>query len=399
MPTTAERLEFNPYSWDFHEDPFPTYQRLRDEAPAYHNPDLGFWALSRYSDVLAALHDHETYCSRHGITLEERSPLPMMITMDPPEHTKNRRLISRAFTPRRVAGLEPRVRELANHYLDEICEQGECDLIRDFSGRLPMDVISEMLGIPPSDRQELRRQTDLMLLREHGKPEVTAEGDRAAQQLFEYLLSDVRNKRRNPGDDLVSGLLEAEIDGERLTDVELVAFCFLLMIAGNETTTKLIGNTLYWLTRFPGERRKLIDDPDVIPNAVEEVLRYEGSTQLMARTLTRDVTLHGQSMREGTRVLLLLGSANRDERVWGDDAERFDVGRKHPVQHLGFGHGIHVCLGAPLARLEMKVVLEEIHRRIPDYQVDLDRCSRMHSGNVRGYESMPMTFTPAPRMG
>jgi hypothetical protein len=233
-----------------------------------------------------------------------------------------------------------------------------------------------------------------MLEREHGRPEITPAGEQAGLALFEYFLEDVRRKRAEPGDDLTSNLLGTEVDGEGLNDIEVVAFCFLLIIAGNETTTKLIGNTLYWLTRFRSERQKLIDDPGLTADAVEEALRYEGSTQLMARTLTRDVDLHGRTMAEGSKVLLLLGSANRDERVWGDDAHVFDIGRQHPVQHLSFGHGIHVCLGAALARLEMRVSLEEIHRRLPDYEVDLGACRRMHAGNVRGYDSVPMTFTP-----
>lgn len=348
--------------------------------------------------MLGALHDPETYCSRHGITLEERSPLPMMITMDPPEHTKMRRLISRAFTPRRVAELEPHIRELATRYIDAFIERGECDLIGDYGAKLPMDVISRMLGVPDRDRDQLREWTDRLIERDHGRPELTEAGDEAGARLFEYFLADVRAKRQQPDDDLTSTLLSVESDGERLDDIEVVAFCFLLIIAGNETTTKLIGNTLYWLTRFPEQRRRILDDPGTIPAAIEESLRYEGSTQLMARTLTRDVELHGERMEEGTKVLLLLGSANRDERVWGDDADMFDIDREHPVQHLSFGHGIHVCLGAALARLEMRVSLEEIHRRLPDYEIDHERCERIHSGNVRGYQSVPLRFSAGQRV-
>jgi cytochrome P450 len=393
---TIEPVEFNPYAWDFHEDPFTIYRRLRDEAPAYHHPDLDFWALSRYDDVLAALHDTDTYCSRHGITLEARSPLPMIITMDPPEHTKMRRLVSRAFTPKRMADLEDHIRSLSTGYLDEmavrLADTGSCDLIEDYAGKLPMDVISKMLGVPDSDQGVLREWTDLMLVREEGVPDITPEGEAAGGRLFEYFLDHVRTTRAAgaPGDDLTSALIRAESDGLRLNDIEVVAFGFLLIIAGNETTTKLLGNALYWLTRFPGERQRLLDDPSLIADAVEEVLRYEGSTQLMARTLTRDVEIHGQRMEEGKRVLLLLGSGNRDERVW-PDPDRFDITRDRSVQHLSFGHGVHVCLGAALARLEMRVSLEEIHRRFPGYQVDVDNCVRIHSGNVRGYSSVPMT--------
>lgn len=389
MPGTTA-VDFNPYAHEFHDDPFPFYRRLRDEAPAYNNPELGFWALSRYDDVIAGLHDWETYTSTEGITLEPKSPLPMMITMDPPDHTKMRRLISRVFTPRRVAEMEPHVRALANQYIDRFADRGEADLISDYSALLPMDVISQMLDVPPDDQAMLREWTDLMLHREPGQPDVPPEGQEAGYKVFDYFLADVKRKRAQPGDDLLSGLLDADVEGGQLDDIDVVGFAFLLIIAGNETTTKLLGNSLYWLTRFPSEKQKLLDDSGLIPDAVEETLRYEGSTQLMARTATRDVALHGEVISEGSRVLLLLGSANRDERFW-DDADRFDVSREK-LSHLAFGHGIHVCLGAALARLEMKVSLEEIHRRLPAYEIDHDACERIHSGNVRGYSRMPMTF-------
>jgi cytochrome P450 len=396
MATTDQTpaVEYNPYAHETHDDPFPLYRRLRDDAPAYRNDDLGFWALSRYDDVIEALHDWETYTSSEGITLEPRSPLPMIITMDPPLHTKMRRLVSRAFTPRRVAALEPDIRRLTTSYLDEVTPNGTCDLIVDFSARLPMAVIATMLGVPDADRSELSELTDLMLHRDTGVPDMTPEGEAAGARVFQHFLDDVAAKRKSPGDDLTSSLLDVEIDGERLTDIDIVAFCFLLIIAGNETTTKLIGNAVNWLSVNPDQRRLIVDDPDLIPEAVEETLRYDGSTQLMARTLTRDVDKHGHTMGSGEKVLVLLGSANRDERFW-DRADDFDIRRDHK-QHLAFGHGLHVCLGAALARLEMRVSLEEIHRRIPDYVVDADGLVRMHSGNVRGYAQMPITFTPAP---
>jgi cytochrome P450 len=389
MPDLAA-IDFNPYAHDFHDDPFPFYRRLRDEAPLYHNADLGFWALSRYDDVIEGLHDWETYTSTEGITLEPKSQLPMMITMDPPAHTKMRRLISRVFTPRRVAGMEAEIRALSAKYLDRFAGAGEADLIADYGALLPMDVISQMLGVPDGDQNTLREWTDLLIHREEGVPDTTPDGEAAGLEIFNYFLADVRAKKNNPGDDLLSGLLDAEVDGERLNEIEIVGFAFLLIIAGNETTTKLIGNSLFWLSTFPSEKQKLLDDPSRVPDAVEETLRYEGSTQLMARTATRDVELHGGTIEAGSRVLLLLGSANRDERFW-DEPDRFDIDRDK-LQHLAFGHGIHVCLGAALARLEMKVSLEEIHKRLPGYEVDRDRCERIHSGNVRGYSRVPITF-------
>jgi cytochrome P450 len=395
MATTDQTpsVDYNPYAHEVHHDPFPVYRQLRDRAPAYHNEALDFWALSRYDDVIDALHDWETFTSSEGITLEPRSPLPMIITMDPPLHTKMRRLVSRAFTPRRVADLEPHIRDMSTKYLDRFVDRGECDLIGEFSAKLPMDVISQMLGVPDDDQDMLREWTDLMLHREPGLPDITPEGEQAGARIFEYFLDDVRAKRKAPGDDLTSSLLEVEVDGERLTDVDIVAFCFLLIIAGNETTTKLIGNAIHWLSRNPDQRQLLLDDPALTPDAVEETLRYDGSTQLMARTTTRDIEKHGQVIDAGSKVLLLLGSANRDERFW-DDADAFEI-RRDKKQHLALGHGIHVCLGAALARLEMRVSLEEIHRRIPDYEVEYDGLERMHSGNVRGYSRMPLRFTPA----
>jgi cytochrome P450 len=394
--TRGTALEFNPYSYEFHEDPFPVYRRLRDEAPAYFNERLGFWALSRYDDVLAALHDPATYCSAHGITLEPSPPLPMVLTTDPPAHTAMRRLVSRAFTPRRIADLEPTIRALSTRYIDDFVERGDADLIADYAAKLPMDVISRMLGVPHGDDDELRAWTNALIDREEGEPAVTPAGIEAFAKLHAYFTAHVERLEATPGDDLASLLVVAEPNGERLTDDELVGFCFLLIIAGNETTTKLLGNALLALQRNPDVKRRLVDEPAAIPDAIEETLRYDGSTQLMARTLTRDVELHGERMGDGTKVLLLLGSANRDERVFaGPDTFRLD--RPREVQHVGFGHGIHVCLGAALARLEMRVSLEELLRRLPDYEIDEAGLERVHNGNVRGYSRAPMTFTPGPR--
>lgn len=385
-------VRFNPYSYEFHDDPFPVYRQLRDEAPCYHDEELGFWALSRYADVLAALHDPETYCSRFGITLEEGNPLPMMLTTDPPDHTALRRMVSRAFTPRRIADLEPSIRSLSTRYLDELRDRGSCDLIGDYAALLPMDVISKLIGVPDGDQEQLRKWSDALLHREEGDKDVTPAGIEAAYHLFKYFTAFVAEKRRDPeGDDLAAALVAIEAEGERLTEEQVVGFLFLLIIAGNETTTKLLGNCLLALQRFPSERAKVLADPARIPDAVEEILRYEGSTQAMARTLTRDVDLHGCAMPAGDKVLLLLGSGNRDERVW-DRPDVYDIDRAWPTHHLAFGHGIHVCLGAALARLEMRVSLEEFFGRHPGYEIDETALVRVHSGNVRGYSSMRVSL-------
>jgi hypothetical protein len=385
-------VRFNPYSYDFHEDPFPTYRALRDDAPCYHDAALGFWALSRYDDVVGALHDPATYCSRHGITLERGNPLPMLLTTDPPEHTRLRRLVSRAFTPRRVAEMEPAIRALSARYLDMLDGRTHIDLVGDYAALLPMDVISKLLGVPDDDQRQLREWSDALLHRAEGIPDVTPDGVEAATQLYKYFSAFVADRREHPGgDDFTAALMAAEPDGEALTDEQVVGFCFLLIIAGNETTTKLLGNCLLALQRFPSERAKVVADRSRIPDAVEEILRFEGSTQLMARTLTGDVELHGERMREGGKVLLLLGSANRDERVW-ERPDVFDLDRPWPTHHVGFGHGIHVCLGAALARLEMRVSLEEFLARAPGFEIDESGLERVHSGNVRGYSRMPVAL-------
>jgi cytochrome P450 len=384
---------FNPYSYEFHENPFPVYRSLRDDAPAYYNEELKFWALSRYDDVLRALHDPDVFCSRYGITLEDGNPLPMMLTTDPPDHTALRRLVSRAFTPRRIADLEPNIRKLSTEYLDALDGRTEADLIGDYAALLPMDVISTLLGVPAGDQNMLRSWSDALLHREEGIAEVTPAGIEAATNLFKYFGAFLADKRANPGaaDDLAEALNAAEYEGDRLRDDQIVGFLFLLIIAGNETTTKLLGNCLLALQRFPGERAKVQGDLGRVPAAIEEILRYEGSTQAMARTLTADVDLHGQRMPVGDKVLLLLGSGNRDERVW-DRPDVYDIDRNWPTHHLAFGHGIHVCLGAALARLEMKVSLEEFLTRYPRYEIDETRLVRVHSGNVRGYAHAPIVL-------
>jgi len=390
---------FNPYSHAFHDDPFPFYRDLRDHAPCYHNADLNFWAISRYDDVLAALHDPDTYCSRYGITLEQDNSLPMLLTTDPPAHTDLRRLVSRAFTPRRVTDLEPEVRRLATEFLRELVAKNDGDLIADYAARLPMDVIARMLGVPAADEEQLRDWTNALLDREEGVPDVTPAGYDAAANLFKYFNEFVAERRAavaagSAPDDLTTALCQGEIgSGESLRDDQVVGFLFLLIIAGNETTTKLLANCLLALQRNPSERAKVTTGPARIPDAVEEILRYEGSTQFMARTLTRATELYGERMPEGVKVLLLLGSANRDERVW-DRPDVFDIDRPKTVQHVGFGHGIHVCLGAALARLEMRVSLEEIFRVMPDYEIDEAHCTRVHSGNVRGWAAVPIRCAP-----
>jgi len=381
-------VQFSPYAYDIHENPYPTYKRLRDEAPAYHNAELGFWALSRFADVFDAMQDWQTFSSAAGVSLEKSTAMtpPMIIAMDPPRQVRLRRLISLAFTPRRIAMLEPKVRDLTVEYLAPLVERREFDLIQDLAAKVPMDVISTMLGVPRSDQDLVRGWADVLLHREANRAEIPAAGIEGAKSLAGYFASKLAERRRQPSDDMISDLIEAEIDGERLADGEIVGFCFLLAIAGNETTTKMIGNSIYWLTRNPDQRRLIVDDPSLIPGAVEEVTRYDNSTQMLARVLTRDLAVHGCKLPTGDRVLLLLGAANRDEREF-PEPDSFNVRRKIE-RTVAFGHGVHVCLGASLARLEGRVVLEEIHARMPEYEIDEASLERVHSANVRGYASM-----------
>jgi cytochrome P450 len=391
-------IEFNPYAYAVHEDPYPTYRALRDRAPAYRNDALGFWALSRYADVVAAFKDPLTFSNAEGVSLErssqaQASATASFLAMDPPRHDQMRALVSRGFTPRRVADLEHRIRELTDGYVDRFAGAGRCDLIQDLAGRLPMAVVSELLGIREEDRDRLRTLADTVVHREDGKAEIPPAAMQASQQMMLYFRDLVAERSRTPGGDLVSALLASELDGVRLAVPEVMAFLFLMVIAGNETTTKLIGNAVYWLWRHPEERERVRRDPGLIANWVEETLRYDGSTQMLARAVTRDVELHGQRLRAGDRLLLLVGAANRDERVFADP-DRFDILRD-TSQHLAFGKGTHFCLGASLARLETRIALEAIQRRLPDFELDAAGLVRVHSPNVRGFAAMPMHFRAA----
>ncbi len=388
MPDTVVR--FDPYSYEHHEDPYPTYRRLRDEAPAYLDPGHGFWALSRHDDVRAAIDDWPTFSSSGGITLERRTQdvEPMLIEMDPPRHTELRSLVSRAFTPRRVADLEGPIRDLSRELAGAFTPGARVDVIEDFAGKLPMAVISVMLGVPREDQDELRQWSDAMLHREEGSAELTPAGIEGATLLYGYFDRVIAERRRAPSDDLVSALVSAEEETRSLSPSEVLGFCFLLLIAGNETTTKLLGNAIYWLEAFPDQRARLLADPSLIPAAVEETLRFDTSTQALARVLTRDVELHGTMLPAGHKGLLLFGSANRDERRW-DEPDRFDIDR-NPAGHLAFGHGIHHCLGAPLARLESRVALEVLLPVLGEYDVHRADAERVHSGNVRGFSRLPI---------
>jgi hypothetical protein len=389
-------VAYDPYAYEVHEDPYPVYRALRAEAPVYRNEALGFVALSRHADVLAAFKDTETFSSRCGVSLDrdafhENARATMsFLAMDAPRHTRMRALVSRGFTPRRVAELEPRVRALAAEHLGAVAGAGRCDFIRDFAGKLPMDVISELLGVPEEDRAQLRTWADLVVHRDEGVQGMPPAATGAALRMLQYFNAMLADRRERPRDDLTGALLHAEIDGDRLSDREIIGFLFLMIVAGNETTTKLLGNALYWLSRNPEERRRVEADAGLVPAWVEETLRYDNSTQALARILARDVELHGQKLREGEKIVLLVGSGNRDERAF-PEPDRFDLGRD-TTRSLAFGQGAHFCLGAALARLEGRIALEETLRRLPGFEVEPEGLVRVHSVNVRGFAAMPIRW-------
>jgi len=393
VSTQAVPVHYDPFSYEMHENPYPVYARLRDEAPAYFNETHGFWALSRYDDVRAALLDNDTYCSGQGFTLEDIGDfaLPMMLGMDPPDHTRLRATVNRALTPRRVAELEGAVRDLARALIARFAAAGQGDIIVEFAALLPMAVISRMLRVPDTDQDELRRLSDEMVHREDGTKGVPERGKAAAGQIYGYFERLLAERDDRDADDLLTLLLAAERRGE-ISHVEILGFCFLLIIAGNETTTKLIGNMAYQLSRHPQQRSRIAADRKLVASAIEEVLRFDPSTHMMARTLTRDVALHGRTMQKGRKVALILAAANRDPRHWRD-ADTFDVSRD-ASDHLAFGFGIHHCLGAALARLEARVAFEEVFTMLPDFVVEETGLERMHSGNVRGFSRLPIRFSP-----
>ncbi|MDX6284882.1 MAG: hypothetical protein QOG53_367 [Frankiales bacterium] len=399
MTATASGIEpfLDPYDYRFHEDPYPFYAVLREQAPVYRNDERGFWALSRHADVMAAFRDADRFSSGDGVSLDPAASGPhasrMMsfLAMDQPRHGRMRALVSRGFTPRRVAMLEDRIREMTRAHLTPALEKGSFDFIDDLAGKVPMDVISELLGVPEADRAELRRLADIVVHREEGVLDVPQAAAEASLELVTYYVDLVASRRKSPRDDLTSALLEVEIDGERLTEEELVGFLFLMVVAGNETTTKLLGHAWYWAWKFPEQRVKPFGDPTRVNDWVEETLRYDASTQILARTVSVDVELHDVTMHPGDRLLLLLGSANRDPRVF-PEPDTFDLDRD-TSELASFGSGRHFCLGASLARLETRIVLDELVARVADYNIDESGARRVHSVNVRGFATLPTEVT------
>ncbi|WP_235738610.1 cytochrome P450 [Nocardioides alcanivorans] len=390
-------LVLDPYDYAFQADPYPVYARLREHEPLHHNPAHDLWAITRHADVSAALRDDTRFSNAMGVSLDVSAWRPdaykvmSFLAMDAPRQTRLRKLVSRGFTPRRVQELTPRIEQLTHHYLDRSLD-GELDWITDVAGRLPMDVISEMMGVPEADRDEIRRLADLVVHREEGVLDVPVAGMEASLHLVAYYAEMVTERRVRPTDDLTSALCQAEIDGDKLDDDEIIAFLFLMVVAGNETTTKLLGNAVFHLTQRPDQFAQVFEPgADLVNVWIEETLRHDTSSQMVARHLLQDYRLGDVVAPAGSKVMIVLGSANRDERVFTEPAV-YDIHRDKDelTQLVSFGGGRHYCLGANLARLEARIVLRELVRRVRHLEVEHEQCVRVHSTNVRGFASVPM---------
>jgi cytochrome P450 len=386
----------DPYDYDFHEDPYPYYKRLRDEAPLYHNEHRNFWALSRHKDVVAGFRNSVTLSNKHGVALDpisrndEAHRVMSFLALDDPGHLRLRTLVSKGFTPRRIRELEGRVTEIAHQHLDAALQNSSFDYVDEFAGKLPMDVISELMGVPEPDRAQVRAWADGVMHRDEGVNDVPPAAVEASINLIVYYQAMVAERRKKLTDDLTSALLEAEIDGDRLTDDEILGFMFLMVIAGNETTTKLLANAAYWGAKFPDQLTPVYDDLGRVPLWVEETLRYDTSSQILARTVSGEVMLHDTTIPDGDILLLLPGSAHRDERVF-ENPDDYVIGREIGSKLMSFGSGAHFCLGAHLARMEARVALTELFKRIRGYEVDEANAVRVHSSNVRGFAHLPIT--------
>jgi len=388
-------VELNPFSHEFHEDPYPVYRWLRDHDPVYRHPD-GWYAWSRHEDVLWGSQQPTLLSSAEGTTLEQIDTSvipPMIIFMDPPRHDRQRRLVSRAFTPRAINELEPFVRDLAGRFLDRLAEQGGGDFVEDFSALLPSNVIMELIGVPEADRDRLRTVIDATLERTEEPPYIPEHAFVAMVEMHEYWAGLLAEKRARPDDRMLSRLLEAEVVGDdgvatRLTDDEVLGFCQLIGSAGTETVTKLLANAVVLFQRNPDQWRAVLADRSTIPGAVEETLRYWAPSQYQGRVSHLDSEWHGVTLPAGQPVFLITGAANRDEREY-DHPDVFDIDREIGLS-IGLGHGIHSCLGAALARLESRMAIEEWARRFPVFEVEEARCERVNMSNVAGYSKVPV---------
>ena len=386
-------VAYNPYAPENVLDPYPTFRRLRDEAPVYHNAEMNFWTLSRYDDVCAAHRDAKRFVSGEGITIEgSEKGMPLLILRDPPDHNWHKGLVSRVFTPARMAALEPFVRKTAVALLDVLDGRDEVDFVHDFTVELPLSVICELIDIPLENRRELHERANAPLLRGE---DLDPDGARTAQiEQHQFFHGLAAARRANPRDDAITLLINTEVKDDaggtrRLSDFEIATHFAELATAGHETVAKALASGLIALHHFPDQRARLQADPSLIPAAVEELLRYDPPSQMQGRTTSEDVTLHGVTIPAGSRTMLLTASAPRDERAFAD-ADRYEIGRNMDQRSIYFGYGIHKCLGIHLARLEMRIALEELFGRYPNYAVDPSRARRPTLSMLRGVANLPM---------
>ncbi len=380
-------------------DPHPHFTWMRANAPVYFDENSGVWGITRYADLKAISADPKTFSNAGGIR-PDNDPIPMMIDMDDPDHLRRRKLVNKGFTPRRVRDSEDRIRLVCDSIIDNVCEKGSADLVRDIAAPLPMVMIGDALGVAPEDRDELLRWSDDMVSALSGSSSSEEALTRAMNAFIgygEYCSGVIAERRANPGtDDLMGILVDAEVDGERLDDLELIHESLLILIGGDETTRHVISGGMKELINHPDQQAKLVADPSLMTGAVEEMLRWVSPIRNMARTVTRDIEFGGQPLQQGQKLLLLYPSANRDEAVF-DDPFRFDIERT-PNDHVAFGFGTHFCMGASLARLEISVMIDRLVTRLPDLTLAGDTPLRP-ANFVSGYESMPVTFTPTASVG
>jgi cytochrome P450 len=393
--STDSQVRFDPYDVGLIADPYPMFARLREEAPLYYNAEYDFYAVSRYADVSKALVDHETFSSARGAILELiranlEIPSGMLIFEDPPIHDVHRKLLSRMFTPRRIAALEPMIRDFCAQCLDPLVGSNHFDFVTDLGAQMPMKVISMLLGIPEEDQEYIRDRGNAQLRTEAGKPMNAAEHGLSVGEQFEAYIDW---RAEHPSDDIMTELLNVEFVDEtgttrRLSREEILVYLNVVAGAGNETTTRLIGWSGKVLAEHPDQRRDLVENPTLIPQAIEELLRYEPPAPHVSRYVTRDVSVHDQTVPEGSVMMMLIGSACRDEAHFGPDANEFNIHRS-VRPHLTFSMGTHFCLGSALARLEGRIALEEILKRFPEWEVDLSGAILSPTSTVRGWECMP----------